>query len=138
MTAKSVLFTALPTPCMLKRWKTEGGPRREQQPARKADQLRVADKQWNRSCLVGSSHPVLSREEKRQAPFFPSTPGSAWHTNQALLAKQQNTRSLGGEGLQASAPRTGGGEQWYLSQAQASQIGPGKNKMSARNSCKSL
>lgn len=88
MTAKFVLFTALPTPYMLKRWKTEGGLRREQQPARKADQVRVADKQWNRSCLVGSSHPLLSREEKRQVSFFASAPGSVWHTNQALLAKR--------------------------------------------------
>lgn len=42
------------------------------------------------------------------------------------------------EGLQASALGTGGGKQWYLSQAQALLIGPGKNKMSVSNSYKSL
>lgn len=43
-----------------------------------------------------------------------------------------------GEGLQASVLGTGDGKQWYLSQAQALLIGPGKNKMSVSNSYKSL
>lgn len=91
--------------------------------------------------LPGWIFPAHVKQEKARSPLSPSTPGSASRQVRLCHLACQAVKHPDPLGVRVCRPQLQeqqGGKQLYLNQAWVSLIGPGKNKMSVSNSCKSL